>query len=140
MKVACVKAVHDPSAGTAQDGGLPPHRPLAGKRPLIERQTRRRRIDATSIQVGTATRSEVLCAVVADVGFRRLQVGPISCGFDALGIDRHDVTVTKAGHTRFGEQPLKGGLGPLGTRLRRSDAPESAHAHRRSRGLASIGY
>ena len=77
------------------------HRPLASKGPLIERQTRRHRIDATSINVGTATRGDVLCEVVADVGFRRLQVGPISCGFDALGIDRHGVTDPKAGDTRF---------------------------------------
>ena len=52
-------------------------------------------------------------SVVADVGLWRLQVIPISCGFDALGINRHGVTHTKAADTRLGEQPLNGGLRPL---------------------------
>src|SRR5262245_40194378 len=113
MKVARVKAVHDPSAGTAENCRLPVHCPFASKSPLIERQTRGRRIDVPAIQVGAAPRSEVLRSVVADVSFRRLQVGPISCGFDALGIDRHKFTLTKASDRRFGEQPLNDGLRPL---------------------------
>ena len=36
MKVARAKAVHDPPFGTAENGGLPPHRPLASQGPLIE--------------------------------------------------------------------------------------------------------
>src|SRR5215471_8316022 len=113
MKVARVKALQDPSAGTAEECRLPADCPFASKSPLIERQTRGCRIDAPAIHVGTARRSEVLRSVVADVSLRRLQVGPISCGFDAFSIDRHGVTVTKASDTRFSEQPLNDGLRPL---------------------------
>jgi len=59
--------------------------------------------------VGTAARREVLRSVVADVGLLRLQLVPISCGVDAIGIDRHD-TIARAGDTRFGQQPLNGCL------------------------------
>ena len=60
MKVARVKATHDAAVGTAEDGCLPAHRPLASQRPLIERQARRGSIEATPIRFATAGRREVL--------------------------------------------------------------------------------
>ena len=50
MKVACVKAIHDPAVGTAQDGCLLADRPVASQRPLIDRQPRRRSIAVASIR------------------------------------------------------------------------------------------
>src|SRR5215510_13673748 len=65
MKVARVKAIHDAAIRTLEDRRLPAHRPFAGQRPLIEREARRGRIEATPIPLGAASRREILCSVVA---------------------------------------------------------------------------
>ena len=113
MKVARVKAVHDPPIRIAKDGGLPPHRPFASQGPLIERQTRGDRIDATTIQVGTATRCEVLRSIVADVGFRRSSGCPNQLRLRRPSAATDTTYHREAGDARFGEQPLNGGLRSL---------------------------
>jgi hypothetical protein len=109
MKVPRVKAIYDPALGTAEDGCLPSHRPLASQRPLIERQARRGSIAATPIQFTTAGRREVVGALVADVILRRSQAAPIRRRFHAAGIDRHGA-LADAGGARFRQQSLNGDL------------------------------
>src|ERR1700704_669645 len=82
MKVARVKAVHDPAVRAAYDCSLPAHGPVANQRPLIERQPGRGGIQAASIQCGSARRCKVLCALVPDIIFGRSQVAP-SAGLSA---------------------------------------------------------
>jgi hypothetical protein len=112
MKVPRVKATHDPAVGTAEDGCLPAHRPLASQRPLIERDARRGRVAATPIQFGTAGRHEVVGALVADVILRRSQTVPIRRRLHAAGIDRHGA-LADAGGARFRQQSLNDLLGPV---------------------------
>src|SRR5258708_30747069 len=50
MKIAGVKAIHDAPVGFVQHRGLSLHRPITGTGPMIERESRGGRIDATLVQ------------------------------------------------------------------------------------------
>ena len=45
VQIARMKAAHDPPGRSVQRADLTGHRPFAGQRPLIERQSRRRRVE-----------------------------------------------------------------------------------------------
>src|SRR6187200_525961 len=90
MKIARVKAIHDPSVGLVQAYGLVADGPLTRKRPVVERQTCRRCIDTASIRFDAARRREVLRALVPEIVFWRLQVGPVGRPFHAADSSRLD--------------------------------------------------
>src|SRR5688572_29261876 len=107
MKIARVKATHDPTVGTAEDSRLPADRPLACQRPPIQREARRRGIEAALIAVGAARRHEMRRPLVSDVIFRGSQIVPIRRHLDTAGINRHDA-IASAARAGFGQQPLNG--------------------------------
>src|SRR2546425_7435959 len=69
MKVAGMKTVRDPPAGPVQHDGVFLHRPVAGKRPMIELHPCRSGIDARLVDHCSTRRDEVLCALVAEIVF-----------------------------------------------------------------------
>ena len=102
MKVAGVKTVRDPPAGLVQHDGVFLHRPVAGKGPIVELHPRWSSIDSTLVHHCSTRRDEVLCALVAEIVFRRLQVGPIRLGFDTTGVDRSQL-ITDAAEPGFAQ-------------------------------------
>src|SRR5262245_10581401 len=112
MHVTRMEAIHDLTGRGVQDRRRRAHRPFACQRPLIERQPARSRIRASTIQRRCVARSEVLAAIVSDVGLRRSQVRPISRSFEAAAFDGHDAA-GYAGGAPLCEQPLNGSLGPF---------------------------
>src|SRR2546421_1703985 len=102
MKVARVKTVRDPPAGLVEHDGVFLHRPVAGEGPVIELHPCRSSIDARLVQHCSTRRDEVLCALVAEIVFRRLQVGPVRLGFNTTGVDRSQL-VTDAAEPGFAQ-------------------------------------
>ena len=74
---------------------------------MIEPQSAGGDIRPTLIQHRGVRRGEVLAALVSDVGFRRSQVAPVSGGFEAAAIDRHD-PVADIGDTGLRQHALNG--------------------------------
>src|SRR5437870_2641559 len=105
MKVAGVKTVRDPPAGLVQHDSVFLHRPVTGKGPIIELHSCRNGIDATLVQDCSTRRDKVLCALVAEIVFRRLQVGPIRLGFNTTRVDRSQ-SITDAGDPGFAQELL----------------------------------
>ena len=63
---------------------------------MIESQPRGGNIDVTLVQYRTVGRHKVLGALIADIGFRRLQAAPIGSGFRTAGIDRNQFMTNAA--------------------------------------------
>src|SRR6266545_7499026 len=105
MQIAGVEAVRDPPAGRVQQRGLPPHRPITRKRPLIEPQARGGSIDARHVENHTAGRRKVLGTLIADIIFPRLQAAPIGGSFNTTGVDRNQL-VTDIAYPGVGQQLL----------------------------------
>ena len=77
VEIARMKPECDPPAGSVQYGSLCLHRPVTGKRPLIEAQARRNGIQVPRVHRGAARRRELLRFVMANVCFGRLQAAPV---------------------------------------------------------------
>src|SRR5262245_8871598 len=105
MHVAGVKTVRDPSAGAVQHARVFLHSPVSGKRPLIDSEHPRDSIDAALVPYSTTGRRKRLGALVAEIGFRRLQISPVCRGFRATAIDRNQFTAAAAG-SRLRQQLL----------------------------------
>src|SRR3984893_13218388 len=73
--------------------------------PIIELHPCGSSIDARLVQGCSTRRNEVLCAGVAEIVFRGLQVGPIRLGFDTTGVDRSQL-ITDAAEPGLGQQLL----------------------------------
>ncbi len=58
MRVARVEAERDASAGLVEQHVLTPDRPLAGERPMVERQPRRNRVRAAFVPRGAVRRRQ----------------------------------------------------------------------------------
>ena len=84
----------------SQDDRLPLYRPVAGERPMIERQPGRSGVNAALAH--TTGRREVLGALVAQIVFRRLQAAPVGGHFRAAGIDRDELAID-AGRAGLGQ-------------------------------------
>ena len=76
-----VEAVGDLSARLLQHRGFTQRGPLAGKRPLVEPQSRGSVMALRRFEQGLRGRGETARAPVAHIGFRRTQVLPIRGGF-----------------------------------------------------------
>src|SRR5215475_12917395 len=109
MHVASVETEVNLSRRPVQDSRLLADRPVARKRPLIERQSRGRTVDLDRIESGGFARREVLHTGVPDIRLRRLQVLPVSRRFEAAAFNRHGV-LTDTRRTALLEQTLNGSL------------------------------
>src|ERR1035437_1682210 len=87
MKIASVKAVRDPPVELVQHDVVFFYRPITRKRPLIESEPRWSCIRATLVPICTTGRRKVLGALIAQIGFGRLQVVQIGASFNTTGID-----------------------------------------------------
>ena len=105
MQIAGVKAVHDPPVGLVQHRGLFPHCPITRQGPMIALQPLGGRIDATLVPYGTTWGRKVCGALIANIGFRRLQAVPIGGRFSTTGLDRNQL-MTDAAETSLGQQLL----------------------------------
>src|SRR5262245_30820299 len=112
MHVARMESVRDLAGRLVQDGRLLAHRPFALERPLIERQAGGGGTSVAMIQCGRVTRYKGLTALVSDVGFGRSQVGPISGGFEAATVERHE-PVARSGNAGLRQQLLNRPLRPF---------------------------
>jgi len=83
-----MEAVQEPPVGCVQNRRIRAASPIARQCPLIELQFFRRRVEVLLIQCCAAGRGEGIAAPVADVGFRRLQIGPVRAEFYSNGFDR----------------------------------------------------
>ena len=91
MQIAGVKAVHDPPVGLVQHRGLFPHCPITRQGPMIALQPLGGRIDATLVPYGTTWGCKVRGALIANIGFRRLQAVPIGGRFSTTGLEPSNV-------------------------------------------------
>src|SRR5262245_38494397 len=105
MHVAGAKAVRDSAVGLVQDDRLLLHRPITGKRPVIEAQPLRDRVYMARSTRRDAAPREIRRALVAEVRLRRAQVGPVRGGLDAARVNDSEPAYGRA-MPRLGEQFL----------------------------------
>ena len=96
VKIARMKAVGDPSVGLVQRNVLPPHRPVARERPVVQIQSSRGGIRVSLIKNHPAGRREILSLIVADVVLSGLQIAPIGGSFDPASIERDQLAANTA--------------------------------------------
>src|SRR6478752_7847387 len=76
---------------------------------MVTTQSLRDRIDAACARCQPLGRRKTLSALMAEIGFGRLFVIPVGCGFNALAIDRYrdqPITDVSIASSRFGQQAL----------------------------------
>src|SRR5262245_30920435 len=96
IEIASVEAVHQPSVGLIQCAEGLLYCPIPGQGPMVEPQLCRGSVDP-SLSQGRASRSgKALGAFVAEVIFRRLQIGPVGGSFDTAACDGDLVLRTEA--------------------------------------------
>src|SRR5262249_15234209 len=87
VQIARVKAVRDPAAASVQHGGLGLDGPVAGERPLIQTETRRKPIRPTGVPRRATRRREALRFLTAAVRLWGLQTAPVCADFDTMCLD-----------------------------------------------------
>src|SRR6187200_2397431 len=107
-----MEAKRDSALGLVQHARAALDRPVARESPLVEAQPLRHGIRMRLVELCIARSREALSLLVAEVGFRRLQVRPIGLSLKAVG-NHGDQLVIDAVMPGVAQQPLNDPLALL---------------------------
>jgi hypothetical protein len=91
VHVAGVEAERDAAVRLVEGGSVPPHGPVAGKRPVVASQHLGALVLPRDVRRHAARGGEVLRLTVSEVGLRGLQAVPVRLNLGTARVDRCEV-------------------------------------------------